>query len=44
MTMTMVMVMKMVICFHTRAKCEIRMIILVTDDANDGILVCVYAI
>ena len=23
---------------HTRAKCEIRMIILVTDHANDGIL------
>ena len=27
--------------FHTRSKCEIRMIILVTDHANDGILACV---
>ena len=29
--------------FHTRTKCEIRMIILVIDHANAGILVRVYA-
>ena len=29
--------------FHMRAKCEIRMIILVTDHANDGVLAGVYA-
>ena len=28
---------------HTRAKCEIKIIILVTDHANDGILAHVYA-
>ena len=29
--------------FHTRAKCKMRMITLVTDHANDGILARVYA-
>ena len=29
---------------HTRAKCEIRMIILVTDFANDGSLAHVYCV